>query len=409
LGVLIRAAGKEPGMKNDLTRALLPVLDKPMIGCLLKSVLDLEPKGIAVLTGPGDEPVREYLKSFPTVLTIRGETDELDGWNSIRLSSAWWKNFSHVLVLECGLPFLCADTLRSFVRGYDGQALSFLGPVPYGVVFGPEMGQALAAANHRVSDSDSLFNSLGFKTREFPLDPGEAPAIRTQADLAEATARMRDEIVRRWMEKGVLVMDPRAVWIGMDAELEPGASLMPGAQIWGNSFVGGGSRVGPYCVLRNARLGRGVNLISNVIVEDSELRDGVKAGPFAYIREGSLLEERSFAGKFVELKKTKVGKGSKVPHLSYMGDAILGENVNIGAGSVTCNYDGVNKFQTIIGDRCFVGSDTMMVAPVALGDDSMTAAGSTITADVPAGALSVGRARQKNFEGWALKRKQMLK
>ena len=184
---------------------------------------------------------------------------------------------------------------------------------------------------------------------------------------------------------------------------------MPGAQIWGNSFIGGGCVVGPYCILRNALLGREVNLVSNVIVEDSELRDRVKAGPFAYIRENSVLNERSLAGKFVEIKKTTIGSDSKVPHLSYMGDAILGENVNIGAGSVTCNYDGAAKHQTRIGDRCFVGSDTMMVAPVTLGDDSITGAGSTITENVPAGALALGRARQQNLEGWALKKKQMKK
>jgi bifunctional UDP-N-acetylglucosamine pyrophosphorylase/glucosamine-1-phosphate N-acetyltransferase len=181
---------------------------------------------------------------------------------------------------------------------------------------------------------------------------------------------------------------------------------MPGAQIWGSSFVGEGSVVGPYCILRDAVLGRSVNLISNVIVEDSRLGDHAKAGPFAYIRENSVLKERSFAGKFVEIKKTTIGSGSKVPHLSYIGDAFLGEDVNIGAGSVTCNYDGMRKHQTEIGDRCFVGSDTMMVAPVTLGADSVTAAGSTITADVPPGALAVGRTRQKNLEGWSLREKR---
>ena len=204
-------------------------------------------------------------------------------------------------------------------------------------------------------------------------------------------------------------MDRRAVWIGSDAELKPGVSLMPGAQIWGSSFVGEGCVIGPYCILRNAILGRGVNLVSNVIVENSELRDYVKAGPFAYIREDSVLYEHSIAGKFVEIKKTTVGSGSKVPHLSYMGDAILGEDVNIGAGSVTCNYDGVNKNMTRIGDRCFIGSDTMMVAPVTLGDDSITGAGSTITEDVPAGALALGRARQVNLESWALYKKKQMK
>jgi bifunctional UDP-N-acetylglucosamine pyrophosphorylase/glucosamine-1-phosphate N-acetyltransferase len=231
--------------------------------------------------------------------------------------------------------------------------------------------------------------------------------VNTQSELAAVTALVRGDIVQKWMERGVRIMDPFAVWLGPDVQLSPGVCLMPGVQIWGDSVVGEGCTIGPYCILRNAVLGRKVNLIANVVVEDSELRDNSKAGPFAYIRENSLLNERAFAGKFVELKKTVVGKGSKVPHLSYMGDATLGEDVNIGAGSVTCNYDGKNKFPTKIGDRCFVGSDTMMVAPVTLGEDSMTAAGSTITADVPSGAMGIARARQKNLEGWARRKKQI--
>ena len=221
--------------------------------------------------------------------------------------------------------------------------------------------------------------------------------------------RVRDMLIRDWMGKGVHVADPSAVWLGPDVVIEPETILMPGVQIWGDSVIGEGCLVGPYCILKNARLGRRVQLIANVIVEDSELCDDAKAGPFAYIREHSLLSERAFAGKFVELKKTTVGRRSKVPHLTYMGDATLGEDVNIGAGCVTCNYDGKNKFPTTIGDRVFVGSDTMMVAPVKLGNDSMTGAGSTITMDVPEGALGIGRARQKNIEGWTLRRKQQEK
>jgi bifunctional UDP-N-acetylglucosamine pyrophosphorylase/glucosamine-1-phosphate N-acetyltransferase len=211
------------------------------------------------------------------------------------------------------------------------------------------------------------------------------------------------------MDRGVRVPDPSAVWIGPDVVLDAEVTLMPGVQIWGNSVVGAGSYIGPYCVLNNSRLGRRVELIASVIVENSELADDSRAGPFTCIRDHSRLEEHAFAGKFVELKKTIVGRRSKVPHLSYMGDASLGEDVNIGAGSVTCNYDGRDKFPTRIGDRVFVGSDTMMIAPVTLHDDSATGAGSTITEDVPEGALAVGRARQKTIEGWVSRKRQREK
>jgi bifunctional UDP-N-acetylglucosamine pyrophosphorylase/glucosamine-1-phosphate N-acetyltransferase len=264
-----------------------------------------------------------------------------------------------------------------------------------------------AQGEYYLPDAVGLMNGEGLKTQALIAEERELLGVNTQAELAAAAVSVRDALVLAWMERGVRVTDPSAVWIGPDAEFGPDVSLMPGAQVWGNSSVGEGSVIGPYCVLQNARLGRRVRLAAHVIVEDSELCDDARAGPFAYIREGSLLREGAFAGKFVELKKTSVGKGSKVPHLSYLGDAALGEGVNIGAGSVTCNYDGRNKFPTKIGDRCFVGSDTMMVAPVTLGDDSMTAAGSTITADVPAGALGVGRTRQRNIENWALRKKAL--
>jgi len=390
-------------------KALWPILDKPVIGYLLKNILECNPKGVSVAVKQEDGPLRDYLENFPSVAVIGNGSAE---------THEWAERFPILFMLGGALPFLSAETIRSFVYGHiesritpnnlSGIDCSILGDAPYGMVFDPDWLTETRGDVLSLSGLVEFFDLAGAKTWEYPLGASEAPPILNQADLAAASTRMRETIVQKWMEKGVQVMDPNAIWIGSDVELEPGVCLMPGAQIWGHSSVGAGSVVGPYCILRNAVLGKGVNLISNVIVEDSKLNDYAKAGPFAYIRESSVLKEHSFAGKFVEIKKTTIGCGSKVPHLSYMGDAFLGENVNIGAGSVTCNYDGVGKHQTKIGNRCFVGSDTMMVAPVTLGDDAMTAAGSTITNDVPSGALAVGRARQKNLEGWSLRRKQEM-
>jgi bifunctional UDP-N-acetylglucosamine pyrophosphorylase/glucosamine-1-phosphate N-acetyltransferase len=443
-------------MKSELPKVLHPLLDKPLLGCLLKTLsrLDLDARRkpeIAVLVGYKGDRVRDYLKSsFPDVEVLR-QSEQLGTGHAVQVSCGWWERFDHVLVLGGDLPLLTLRTLRSFVDfHFDADAacslLSFVASDPdgYGRIIRsagtvsivehkdatPEQRlvrevnagcylfetKALSRAIGRLKNDNAqgeyylpdvvgLMNGEGMKIKTLAAEERELLGVNTQAELAAAAAVVRDSLVRAWMERGVWVADPSAVWIGLDAELGPGVSLMPGAQIWGDSVVGEGSFVGPYCVLRNAKLGRRVRLVANVIVEDSELCDDAKAGPFAYIREGSLLKERAFAGKFVELKKTSVGEGSKVPHLSYLGDAVLGEDVNIGAGSVTCNYDGKDKCPTKIGNRCFVGSDTMMVAPVTLGDDSMTAAGSTITADVPEGALGIGRARQRNIENWALKKK----
>jgi bifunctional UDP-N-acetylglucosamine pyrophosphorylase/glucosamine-1-phosphate N-acetyltransferase len=443
-------------MKSELPKVLHPLLEKPLLGCLLKTVLrsdGLEPAA-AVLVGYKGEQVRDYLRSsFPSVEVLR-QDEQLGTGHAVQVSRGWWERFDHVLTLNGDLPLLTARTLRALEDAHFGanaacSLLSFVTPNPdgYGRIIRSASG-AISIVEHKdaapeqrlvrevnagcylfetkalsrvigrlkndnaqgeyyLPDVVGLMNGEGMKTQAIAAEERELLGVNTQAELAKAAAAVRDSLVLAWMERGVRITDPSAIWIGPDAEFGPDVSLMPGAQVWGNSVVGEGSVIGPYCVLRNAKLGRRVRLIANVIVEDSELCDDAKAGPFAYIREGSLLKKRAFAGKFVELKKTSVGEGSKVPHLSYLGDAVLGEDVNIGAGSVTCNYDGKNKFPTKIGDRCFVGSDTMMVAPVTLGDDSMTAAGSTITADVPEGALGVGRARQRNIENWARKRKAL--
>jgi bifunctional UDP-N-acetylglucosamine pyrophosphorylase/glucosamine-1-phosphate N-acetyltransferase len=444
------AAGKGTRMKSELPKVLHPLLDKPLLGCLLKTVFHCNPAAVAVLVGYKGEQVRDYLRSsFPSAEVLH-QAEQLGTGHAVQVSRNWWERFGHVLVLNGDLPLLTPQTLLSFVSSHLGanascSLLSFVTSQPDGygrIIRSPAAGsdtvsivehkdatpeqrlvrevnagcylfetKALSRVIGRLKNDNAqgeyylpdvvgLMNGEGMKTQALEAEERELLGINTQAELAAAAVAVRDALVRAWMERGVRVTDPSAVWIGLDAEFGPDVCLMPGAQVWGSSVVGEGSVVGPYCVLRNAKLGRRVRLTANVVVEDSELCDDAKAGPFAYIREGSLLKEGAFAGKFVELKKTSVGKGSKVPHLSYLGDADLGEGVNIGAGSVTCNYDGRSKFPTKIGDRCFVGSDTMMVAPVTLGDDSMTAAGSTITEDVPEGALAVGRARQKNIENW---------
>ncbi|NCC96235.1 MAG: UDP-N-acetylglucosamine diphosphorylase/glucosamine-1-phosphate N-acetyltransferase, partial [Synergistales bacterium] len=199
---------------------------------------------------------------------------------------------------------------------------------------------------------------------------------------------------------GVKFIDPLSVWVGPEVTFEGEAIVYPGVQIWGNTSIGVKSTIGSFSTLRNAVLEESVTLNGYCFIEDSILKRGSKAGPFCYIRERSVLDQDGFIGKFVEVKKSHVGRGSKVPHLSYMGDASLGEGVNIGAGTITCNYDGKSKHPTKIGDGVFVGSDTMLVAPLTLGARSMTGAGSVITKDVPDEALAIGRAKQRNILGW---------
>ena len=196
------------------------------------------------------------------------------------------------------------------------------------------------------------------------------------------------------------MQDPDRVYIGARVRLAPGVRLYPDVHLEGTTEVGSDSVVGPDVFALDTRVGAGTRIWYSVL-RGSSVGDGAEVGPYASLRPGSLLEASSKLGTFVETKNTRVGEGAKVPHLAYMGDADIGARANVGAGSITCNYDGVSKHQTKIGERAFIGSDTMLVAPVTIGDDAVTGAGSVITHDVPPGALGVERSEQKEIRDYA--------
>jgi bifunctional UDP-N-acetylglucosamine pyrophosphorylase/glucosamine-1-phosphate N-acetyltransferase len=202
------------------------------------------------------------------------------------------------------------------------------------------------------------------------------------------------------------MQDPDRVYVDATVTLEPGARIYPGVHIEGDSRVGAGSQIGPDTFLLDTSVGRDARVWYSVL-RGAEVGDDVDVGPYASLRPGTILRQGSKAGTFVEVKASEVGPGSKVPHLSYIGDATIGEDSNIGAGTVTCNYDGFRKHRTVIGSRVFVGSDTMLVAPVELGDDSYTGAGSVISKDVSPGSLAVERSAQKEIPGYADRRARL--
>lgn len=230
-------------------------------------------------------------------------------------------------------------------------------------------------------------------------DADECLGVNSRRQLAAATDILRERINGEWMDAGVTMMDPRTTWIGPDVTLAPDVELLPLTMLMGTTSVAAGSVVGPNTRLTDVRVGERC-VVEETVGLETTMEEGVSCGPRAYLRPGTHLCRDSKVGTHVEIKKSTVGPGSKVPHLSYIGDATLGRDVNIGAGSITCNYDGKKKWPTHIGDECFVGSDVMMVAPVTLGDGCLIGAGSVITKDVSAGALGLGRARQTEIEHW---------
>jgi bifunctional UDP-N-acetylglucosamine pyrophosphorylase/glucosamine-1-phosphate N-acetyltransferase len=239
-------------------------------------------------------------------------------------------------------------------------------------------------------------------------NPYEGLGVNTRRQLAEAEQVVRQQIRDRWLDAGVTMIDPASIWIDAAVMIGKDTVLYP------NVTLEGATVIGEDCVLRsNTRLtrcivGNGVEILDHCVCADSHIEDGAHMGPFAHLRPGVVVRKKAKVGNFVEMKKTDLGEGSKANHLSYLGDTKIGKGVNIGAGTITCNYDGLRKYQTVIGDGVFVGSDTQLIAPVTVGAGAIIAAGTTVTEDVPADALVIGRVPQVNRAGWAARRRALL-
>ena len=247
--------------------------------------------------------------------------------------------------------------------------------------------------------------------RGWTVLPRKVPAsevlgINTKAELAEATRLLRNRINQQWMLRGVTMIDPLTTYIDVDVEFGSDVTIYPNNYLEGKTLIGSDVTVYPNCRITDSFVDGGCTIYENSSLESAHLEPGVKVGPFARLRPDTYLQKGVRIGNFVELKKTSMGEGSKANHLSYLGDATIGKNVNIGAGTITCNYDGKKKHPTIIEDEVFIGSDTQLIAPVKVEKGAYVAAGSSITEDVPSESLAIARGRQVNKPGWAKKTKQ---
>jgi bifunctional UDP-N-acetylglucosamine pyrophosphorylase / glucosamine-1-phosphate N-acetyltransferase len=236
-------------------------------------------------------------------------------------------------------------------------------------------------------------------------DPGEGLGVNTMAELADAARRLSARRVEALMAAGAQVEDPASTFIGVDVVVEPDAIVRPFTLLEGRTVVRSGAAVGPFARLVDCEVGPGAQILDHCFLRECVVETGASVGPFAHVRPESRIGAGAKVGNFVELKKTHLGEGAKAPHLSYLGDATIGPKVNVGAGTITCNYDGVRKHPTHIGAGAFIGSDTTLVAPITIGEGAYIGAGSAITEDVPAHALALGRARQVTKPGWAEKRR----
>jgi bifunctional UDP-N-acetylglucosamine pyrophosphorylase / glucosamine-1-phosphate N-acetyltransferase len=235
----------------------------------------------------------------------------------------------------------------------------------------------------------------------------EGLGVNTRAQLAEAERVVRQRIRDRWMDEGVTMRDPASTWIDAGVTIGRDTVLYPDVTLEGTTVVGEGTVIHSGVRIADCTIGNRVTVLDHCVLENSSVEDEASVGPFAHLRPGVVLRKKSKVGNFVEMKKAELGEGAKANHLSYLGDARLGKGVNVGAGTITCNYDGWNKYQTVIGDEVFVGSDTQLIAPVTIGRGAIIAAGSTITEDVPADALAITRVAQVNRPGWAARRRAL--
>jgi bifunctional UDP-N-acetylglucosamine pyrophosphorylase/glucosamine-1-phosphate N-acetyltransferase len=457
LVAVVMAAGKGKRLKSRLPKVLHPLCGRPVLWHVLRAVRGARPESIVVVVNRGGSRVEEAVGSwglrFPVTFVDQGEP--LGTGHAVMVAEDAIGGADDVLVVNGDEPLVTGEALRSLVGTHRRrraaatlQSTTVDDPRRFGHVIreGDEFVRiaegAEATPAERAIDEvsmgiyvfrrDDLFRALPLVSRDngqreyylhdvlailrdkgervvlHKVDNGRTVGVNTRGDLARAGAVMRGRINEGHMARGVTFMDPATTYIDVDVRIGRDAVVLPHTYLEGRTRIGDGARIGPGARVVDSTVGR-ESEVQFSVVREARVGPRVSVGPYAHVRPGTVLAEGAKAGSFVEIKKSRVGKGSKVPHLSYVGDATIGEDVNIGAGTVTVNYDGYEKHRTKIGDSARIGSDTMLVAPVKVGKRAWTGAGSTVTRDVPDGALAVERAEQKVVPGYDERRAKSRK
>ncbi len=452
LSAIVMAAGEGKRMRSRKPKVLHEVGGRPMVRYPIELALRLGARPVVVVTGHCGELVRTAIAGFALadVSTVDQGAPQGTGHAVLTALPALAGFDGTVLILSGDVPLLTDETVQALVAHHEKAhaALTLLAmdlgdAGTYGrVVIGPggvaerivEAKDATAAeraiglANAGIYAADAAFlratlptlsnrNAQGeyyltdlvaiaherglVAVHSVVADPDEVHGVDDRAKLARAGAILNRRVLAGLMRDGVTVRDPETTWVDVGVSVGADSVLDPGAEIRGATRIGEGCRIGTGAIVVDSVLDERVTIKPYCVIEESRIGAGAAVGPMAHLRPGSDLGADVKVGNFVEIKKAKFGAGSKASHLTYIGDASVGSNVNIGCGTITCNYDGVAKYQTVIEDDVFVGSDTQLVAPVTVGRGAYIGSGSTITRDVPAEALAVARGKQRNIDGWA--------
>ncbi len=452
--VVVLAAGQGTRMRSATPKVLHTLGGRSLLGHVLAAAEPLGAGTTVVVIGSGRDQVKAHLADIaPGALPVVQE-EQLGSGHAAEVALAAVPDLEGaVLVVNGDSPLLTSRTLTDLVAAHDAAGSVFTvltaevdDPTGLGRIIRDERGAPTAIVEERdatdeqrairevnagvyVANAGTLrrvlagLGSANAQGEQYltdalaPLVAGGAPTAAVRADdpddvlgcndrreLAERRRTLNDRVLDDLMRSGVTVVDPRTTWVDVTCAVDADAVLEPGTQLQGTTTVGAGATVGPDTTLADCAVGPGASVVRSHCL-GAEIGPEATVGPFSFLRPGTRLARAAKVGAFVETKNVEVGEESKIPHLSYVGDATIGRGANIGAATVFVNYDGVAKHHTTVGDQVRIGSDTMLVAPVTVGDGAYTAAGSVITSDVPPGAMAVARAAQRNVAGWVRRRR----
>lgn len=433
---VVLAAGRGARMRSSLPKVLHPVAGRPMMLHVCDTVRAAGIERLIVVTTSEDDEVARAVRTHIPSAIVAPQGKPLGTGHATLAARAVVGEASQVLILNADLPLLTERTLRELMQRHvsESPVLTFLtayleDPAGYGRVRRqngriqgiveetetdattrgqPEVNAGLYAARAtwlwpalealepsprgEVYLTDIIALAVGQPKGVEAyqvVESSEVQQVNTRIELARAEQILRERIRKRVMLDGVTLVDPATTYIDAGVAIGPDTTLLPGVHLLGETVVGSGCRIGPAAVLRDSTIGDRCE-IGGSTIEGATLADGVSVGPYCHVRSGSTLEADVHLGNYAEVKASRIGARTRIGHFSYIGDAEVGADVNIGAGTITANYDGREKHRTLIGDRAFIGSDSMLVAPVEVGADARTAAGSVITHNVPPGALAIG-------------------
>ncbi len=453
--VVVLAAGEGTRMRSATPKVLHALGGRTLLGHAVAAARALDPEHLAVVVRHERDRVAAHVAEIDPAARVADQDDVPGTGRAVQCGLAVLPDDldGTVVVTYGDVPLLDADTLADLVAAHSsgGNAVTVVtaelaDPTGYGRVLRDEQGLVTAVVEHKDADAGQLavreINSgiyafdaavlrdalarVGRDNAQGELyltdvlgiargdglrvaahttaDVWQTEGVNDRVQLARMAAELNRRLLERHMRAGAAVADPSTTWVDVDVELARDVTLLPGTQLFGGTTVAEGATVGPDTTLTGCVVGAGATVVRSHGT-GAVVGDGATVGPFSYLRPGTELGPEGKIGAFVETKSARIGRGSKVPHLSYVGDADIGEGANIGAATVFVNYDGVAKHRTTVGDHARVGSDTMLVAPVSIGDGAYTAAGSVVTEDVPAGAIAVARGKQRTIAGWVERRR----